>query len=213
MGVSSKRPSIQEERKVQHFRQGDFSEKEENKFRIMTLSILICSLWERAGDLARLLGVLEKQLTPEVEILTEVDNREITTGAKRNLLLQRAKGKYVVFIDDDDMVSETYISDILEAAKEDRDAIVFKGWITTNGENKKRFELSKDFKYITRNGVYYRYPNHITVIRASIAKRFSFPDKVYGEDFAWATKIRNSRLIKTETKIDKELYFYLYKSK
>lgn len=179
----------------------------------MTLSILICSLWERAGDLARLLGVLEKQLTPEVEVLTEVDNREITTGAKRNILLNKAQGKYVVFVDDDDLVSETYVQDILEAAKEDKDAIVFQGWITTNGQNKRRFKLSKDYPYSTKDNVYYRYPNHIVPIRATIAKKFKFPDKVYGEDYQWATAIHRSKLIKTETKIDKELYYYLYKSK
>jgi glycosyltransferase involved in cell wall biosynthesis len=179
----------------------------------MTLSILICSLWERAGDLARLLRVLDPQLTPDVELLIEVDNREKTTGAKRNILLEKAKGKYVVAVDDDDLVSETYVADILEAAKEDKDAIVFNGWITTNGGNKRRFKLSKDYPYTTKDNIYYRYPNHIVPIRATIAKGFKFPDKVYGEDYAWATKIHKSRLIKTETKIDKELYYYLYKSK
>lgn len=179
----------------------------------ITLSILICSLWERAADFARLLGVLENQLTSEVEILTEIDNREITTGAKRNILLQRAAGKYVVFVDDDDSVSENYVSEILEAAKSDPDAIVFNGWITTNGENKRRFKLSKDYPYTTKDNIYYRYPNHIVPIRATIAKKFRFPDKTYGEDFSWATKIHNSKLIKTEVKIEKELYYYLYKTK
>lgn len=180
---------------------------------MIKLSILICSLWKRAGDFARLLNVLDKQLTNEVEILTEIDNGEITTGAKRNKLLEKAKGEYVVSIDDDDLVSDTYIKDILEAAKEGKDAIVFKGWVTTDGKNKRKFELSKDFGYLTLNGVYYRYPNHITPIKASIAKQFKFPDKVHGEDYDWATQIHNSGLIKTETKINKELYFYLYKTK
>ncbi len=179
----------------------------------ITLSILICSLWERAGDLARLLGVLEKQVTKDVEVLTEIDSRQITTGAKRNILLQRAKGKYVVFIDDDDLISESYVSDILEAAKSDPDAIVFNGWVTTDGENKRRFKLSKDYPYTTKENIYYRYPNHIVPIRATIAKKFKFPDVVYGEDYKWATKIHNSKLIKTEVKIEKELYYYLYKSK
>lgn len=179
----------------------------------ITLSILICSLWERAGDFARLLRVLENQLTNEVEILTEIDNREITTGAKRNNLLNKAAGKYVVYIDDDDLVSETYVADILEAAKSDPDVICFNGWITTNGENKRRFKLSKDYPYSSKDNIYYRYPNHIVPIRATIAKKFKFPDKVYGEDYAWATEIHQSKLIKTEVKIEKELYFYLYKTK
>lgn len=179
----------------------------------MILSILICSLWKRAADFARLLNVLDQQLTNDVEILTEIDNGEITTGAKRNKLLEKAKGEYVVFIDDDDLVSETYIKDILEAAKDGNDAIVFKGWVTTNGTNKRYFELSKDFGYVTLNGIYYRYPNHIVPIKREIASQFKFPDIVHGEDYDWATQIHKSGLIKTETKIDKELYFYLYKSK
>jgi hypothetical protein len=105
------------------------------------------------------------------------------------------------------------VKDILDAANDDNDAIVFKGWVTTNGTNKRYFELSKDFGYITLNGVYYRYPNHIVPIKREIASQFLFPDKVHGEDYDWATQIHNSGLIKTETKIDKELYFYLYKSK
>ncbi len=179
----------------------------------MILSVLICSLSSRAGDLTRLLNVLEKQLTKEVELLTDIDNGEVTTGAKRNRLLEKSTGEYVVFIDDDDLIAETYIKDILKAAKEHKDAIVFKGWVTTNGKNKRPFELSKDFGYLTMNGIYYRYPNHIVPIKRSIATRFKFPDKDYGEDYDWATQIHKSGFIKTETKIDKELYFYLYKSK
>lgn len=177
------------------------------------LSILICALYERGlSFLQRLIDVLKPQGTESVEFLICLDNRgEHTTGWKRNTLLEAAKGKYTVFIDDDDLVSETYVSDILEAAKSDTDAIVFKGWMTTNGKNKRSFELSKDFPYSEKDNVYLRYPNHIVPIRATIAKQFKFPDLVYEEDYAWATAIHNSGLIKTETRIDKELYFYLFR--
>lgn len=71
----------------------------------MMLSILICSLHSRSHLLAELKAILQPQLTGDVELLIEIDNKEISTGAKRNILLNRAQGKYIVFIDDDDMVN------------------------------------------------------------------------------------------------------------
>lgn len=192
-----------------------YLKRKANNFDIeKTLSVLICSLEERREYLVRLIHALKPQLSPEIEVKLCIDNRQVSTGEKRNDLLMSATGKYVVFIDDDDLVSEDYISSILQAAKQDTDAIVFKGWMTTNGINKKGFSLSKDNPYTTaKDGVYLRYPNHITPIKASIAKQFRFPNKNYAEDYVWATLIHNSRLIKTETKIDKELYYYLFNSK
>lgn len=177
------------------------------------LSILICSLDERKEDLQRLVSVLKPQLNAQTEVKLCIDNKESTTGAKRNKLLESAAGKYVVFIDDDDLVSEDYVSEILQASNYNPDAIVFKGYMTTNGTNKKKFELSKDFPYVTQNDVYLRYPNHIVPIRSTIAKKFKFPDKVYGEDYEWATQIHKSKLIQSEVKIDKQLYYYLHKTK
>lgn len=177
------------------------------------LSILICSLFDRSEYLAKLHEVLRPQITDEVEVKLCIDNGELTTGHKRNELLNASKGKYTVFIDDDDLVSDTYVRDILEAAKQETDAIVFNGWITTNGKDKKRFELSKEFNYETKDDVYYRYPNHIVPIKSTISKQFKFPNIRHGEDYKWATKIHKSGLIKTETKIDKDLYFYLYRTK
>lgn len=192
-----------------------FLRRKKNDFDLpeKTLSILICSLDERKQYLLRLLSILKPQLTAEVEVKLNIDNRELSTGAKRNALLQAATGKYVVFIDDDDLVSENYISSILDAAQHDPDAIVFNGWMTTNGKNKKAFSLSKDHPYTVKDDVYLRYPNHIVPIKASIAKKFKFPEKTYGEDYEWATQIHKSGLIKTEQKINADLYYYLYQSK
>ncbi len=182
----------------------------------MILSILICSLWKRAGDFARLLNVLDQQLTNEVEILTDVDNGEVTTGVKRNRLLQKAKGKYVVFIDDDDLVPHYYIEEILKASKSDADCFAINGTITTDGKNERKWYISKDLPYKESlengNKIYLRYPNHITTIKREIAQQFLFPDKVHGEDYDWATQLHKSGLIKTEFKIEKPMYYYLYKS-
>ncbi len=81
----------------------------------MKLSILICHIEERAEKLERLMAVLRPQLTPDVEVLIETDDRQMSIGAKRNLLLEKAKGGYVCFIDDDDLVPDYYVKKILEA--------------------------------------------------------------------------------------------------
>jgi len=39
----------------------------------------------------------------------------MTIGAKRNQLLHRAKGDYVAFVDDDDLVSSDYVNKVLSA--------------------------------------------------------------------------------------------------
>ena len=180
----------------------------------MTLSILICTLPNRIGYLSQLLQVLTPQYvsTNEVEVLTESDNGSMTTGHKRNLLLKRSTGKYVVFIDVDDMVAPTYVKDILNAAESNPDAIVFNGIMTTNGRDERKWYISKDYGYEAKNGAYYRYPNHIVPIRREIAMAFPFMDIRIGEDYAWATAIHNAGLIKTEVKIEKELYHYQFRT-
>ena len=180
----------------------------------MTLSILICTLPNRIGYLSQLLQALAPQYvsTNEVEVITESDNGSMTTGHKRNLLLKRSTGKYVVFIDDDDMVSSTYVKDILTAAESNPDAIVFNGIMTTNGKDKRKWYISKDYGYEAKDGAYYRYPNHIVPIRREIAMAFPFMDIRIGEDYAWATAIHNAGLIKTEVKIEKELYHYQFRT-
>ena len=178
----------------------------------MTLSILICTLPERIGYLSLLLQALSPQKTDEVEILTESDNGTISTGRKRNILLQRSKGKYVVFIDDDDMIAPTYVKDILTAAESNPDAIVFNGIMTTNGTDERKWFISKDYSYEAKNVAYYRYPNHIVPRRREIALAFPFQDIRIGEDYAWATAIHNAKLIKTEVKIEKELYHYQFRT-
>jgi hypothetical protein len=60
--------------------------------------------------------------------------------------------------------------------------------------------------------VYYRPPNHLNVIKASIAKQFKFPEKNFGEDMEWSMQIQQSGLLKTEAHIDETLYYYIYKT-
>jgi glycosyltransferase involved in cell wall biosynthesis len=180
----------------------------------MKLSLLVCTLQERALSLDRLKKVLLPQLTSEVEVLYCCDNKTIPTGKKRNILLERAKGDYIAFIDDDDLVSPTYVKDVLEAIKYSPDCCSLVGEIElsekhSNGYRriKRLFKHSIDYKsWYLENNVYYRSPNHLNAIKKDIACSVGFPNITIGEDRVYSEALLP--LLKTEVKIKNVLYYY-----
>lgn len=155
--------------------------------------------------------IVTYKLEGKVEILVEVDEGEETIGAKRNKLLQRAAGKYVAFIDDDDSISDDYLLKVFGGINQNRDCCSLNGIITFDGSNPKVFKHSIDYKkYDEVDGEYLRFPNHLNAIKASIAKQFKFPEKNYSEDTEWATALHESGLLKTEWRIFGTIYFYKY---
>lgn len=178
----------------------------------MKLSILICTLPERIEMLDRLLKLLHLQYNPDFEILINNDE-QMSIGEKRNHLLQSATGKYVCFIDDDDIVSAYYIDLLMEGIDKRVDCCSLRGEYSVDGNFDGVFEHSikyKQYKTVENSPVKYeRYPNHLNCIKASIAKRFKFPETNWGEDTDWATQIHKSGLIKTEHYIPDVIYHYL----
>lgn len=179
----------------------------------MILSILIATIPDRGHHLQNMMNQLNAQFCDGVEILVDNRDRGVPTGTKRNELIQRAIGEWVCFVDDDDEISSTYVSDILEACKSNPDCVTFNGWMTTNGKSKvdwiiklgEKYEARTDADGVTR---YYRFPNHLVPIRRSIASRVMFPSIWQGEDYQWAVKIQP--LLKTSVHIEKQLYHYKY---
>lgn len=185
----------------------------------MIWSILICSLIKREEQLYSLLKnlysqIIESNLLTKIEVLVEIDNKEISTGAKRNKLLNRASGKYVSFIDDDDEVSLDYVKEIYDALKASPDCVGFSGYMTWDGTKRTRWRLSS--KYTDRDvhdkeGLFYeRRVNHLSPVKREIALVKGFPDKSNAEDKAYSEGIINN--ISTEIYIEKELYHYKYKT-
>lgn len=156
----------------------------------------------------------------DVEIITFTDTPNLNTiGFKRNKLKNLVKAKYMAFFDDDDLPATDYFFELFYALKKhkDVDCCSLRGLITTNGSTPALFEHSTRYtKYATNNEAqikYERYPNHLNLIKSSIAKQFNFPGINNGEDTNWATQIFNSNLIKTEAYINKTLYFYRYSTR
>lgn len=187
----------------------------------MKLSILIPSLESRSESLDNLKAVIKHQMDvnglteDDIELIAYPDNGGLSIGYKRNLLLEKASGRYVCFIDDDDDVSVFYLKSIFEGIEKDVDCCSLRGIITWDGGNPQLFEHSIKYdSYKTNNtGLirYERYPNHLNCIKASIAKQFKFPETNHGEDTDWAGQIFKSGLIKTEHYIDKVIYHYQFK--
>jgi glycosyltransferase involved in cell wall biosynthesis len=188
----------------------------------IVLSILICSLNKRFGMLGVLLRNLEHQIKQSnaedlVEVLVNADGGEKSTGRKRNELLKQAKGRMIVYHDDDDEPSDCYVSEILKALRSDPDAIGFCGTMSTNDRDIKKWFISKDLQYRTckdsqGNEFYERYNNHISPTRRTIAMQIGFPDLYQFEDFDYAKRLHESNLIKTEVIIQKPLYHYRFKT-
>lgn len=189
----------------------------------MKLSILIPHIKRHS----RLYGLLRSELISqmltypeEIELLDD-DSETDTIGAKRNRLLQRAEGDYVVFFDADDRPSVNYIQLLMEGIEKGVDCCSLFGIITTDGKDPHYFEHSlkyrsyktnKDSSYLFGEVRYERYPNHLNCIKSSIAKQFKFPETSWGEDTDWATQIFKSRLLLTQWDIKEAIYFYNYQT-
>lgn len=150
---------------------------------------------------------------PNVEVIMFTDNKENSVGYKRNVLLKESVGKYIAFIDDDDVISDDYFKVILAGIDTDPDAIELKGIITEDGNNPKLFIHSMKYdSWFEKDNVYYRNNNHLSPVRSSIAKQMKFPEINTGEDHSYSKQLHESGLIKTEYPVDKPYYFYKYVS-
>lgn len=176
------------------------------------LSILILTIPGREEKLNRLLNILNHQITDDVEIVIEFDECVLSVGEKRNNALDKAKGRYICFMDDDDMVSPNYVKHILMIiGNTDVDCCSLSGEITMNGGIPQKFIHS--LKYKTwydegegKNKVYYRNPNHLNVVKREIARRVRFIDISTGEDADYSRRLLPYLTVQGE--IDHTLYYY-----
>ncbi len=192
------------------------------------LSILICSLYSRLEKRRELLKLLcncignhrHSQITPneysldryagkEAEVVILTDDKQLTVGDKRNLLVEAAHGDYISFIDDDDMVTFDYVEELLKATCENKDVIVFDAYRYENGQPDRRVSYDKSYgRDYNRSQLYCRLPNHLMCFKKELAASVTFPEISFGEDAEWARRILPK--IQTQHRIYKVLYEYWF---
>ena len=181
----------------------------------MKLSILIPSVSERRKRFIPIsfemlysqLESLPDDMQKDIEIIYLIDNKTMMLGDKRNLMIDMAKGEYVVFVDCDDRIEPDYIESLYDATKSGMDAIVFQASVSINEDLAKICYYSKDNRRDFNTPTeYYRIPNHICCLKKEVSKKVSFPSLKRGEDAGYSKLLLPH--IKSEHKINRVLYHY-----
>jgi len=155
-----------------------------------------------------LLESLEHQIKGlPVEILID-DTEPMNVGMKRNRLLERAKGEYVCFIDDDDMITDIYVPKTLKALETKPDVVELVGFLP-------KYDLPFIHNlncggHFKKDGIQFRTPNHLNTIKTEIAKQVRYPEISHGEDQDYSHRLWNSGLMKTESLIGERMYIYQF---
>lgn len=194
---------------------------------MIKLSILVSTIPRRMNTFyPALMSKLLYQIggRTDVELLGLFDNKKRSVGHKRNELLKMAQGEFLVFIDDDDDISNDFLESILENlyAHPEADCVVFDCITTINGNTKEqtysKYSIAYDYHQVEAIGpnplnpaytIKYQWrgkPAHTMVWKSSIAKSHLYINQNYGEDVDWVKRACVD--IKNEIRIDKVLYFY-----
>ena len=172
------------------------------------LSILTPTIPGREKQLAELQAKIEAQAgTLPVEHLCFCDNKKRPIGAKRQALVDIARGDYVAFVDDDDDILPGYVEGIVNAMEFGPDVITFKQQAIYNGQKCEiEFGINQADERFQNGGQIKRGPWHVCAWRREPVRYCLFPETNYGEDFGW---VQQARLrIKTGKHIDEVLHVY-----
>ena len=163
----------------------------------ITLSILICSVdtEERQAKLKKLISELNRQISKNyaeevIEIIIDTDNMEKSVGKKRNDLIEKAQGEFICFIDDDDFISENYLSTILYHLNSGIDILLIAIEHIENGVNKPKIIPSLYIDNLnTGEAVFKTNHFHLCPHKKSIARNVLFEWVNFAEDMLYSQKM------------------------
>jgi glycosyltransferase involved in cell wall biosynthesis len=147
----------------------------------------------------------------EVELISECDDKQISIGAKRQLLIEKAQGDYLVMIDDDDWIPYNFVLKVVEALKTNPDCVGYLEKCIYHNRIE-RSCISNRFANWGSNIFgfnHVRTPFFKVPIKTELVKKIGCVDMRFGEDHDFAKRIKP--LIKTEVFINEFLYEYRYK--
>ncbi len=191
-----------------------------NNTGVTMLSILTPSIPNRLDKLIALNENLKNQIfqISKLETLGCVEwiidnstsflNGGLSIGKKRESLVQRATGKYLCFLDDDDTVSPNYIETLVRLCNQDQDVCTFRSLIKLEKYwgivNMKLAYLVND--QFSAEHTIRRPPWHICPVRSEFAKLYGFENINNAEDFKWFEKVLSH--CTTESHTDRILFQY-----
>jgi len=176
-------------------------------------TIMIPTIVGRESKLYSLLESIEemrKRICPslKIEIRLSFDNREKKIGTKRQELLMSVKGKYMSFVDDDDLVTDAYFEDALATIEGNYDVCRLRGQM-----NQYTFTHSLENtldKPMCEGDVFMRPPNHLNVMLSELGKLIKFQNASQGEDLDWTIRLAQSGNLRKEYTSDPSRIHYIY---
>lgn len=176
-------------------------------------SILICTIGQRNIRFLELLDSLMKQVRPykgEIEVLAYWNNGEKPLAQIRQDLVEAAKGEYISFIDDDDVIPDYYCDEVMKALRRKPDYVGWQMQAYHNGDPlKPTFHSIKYDKWFEDDKGFYRNISHLNPIKRNKALKVSFTyEEGSPEDYSWAKQV--APYINTEVYIDKLMYHYYH---
>jgi glycosyl transferase family 2 len=180
----------------------------------MLWSILICTLARREEKFLKLLGQLLPQVeesSESVEVVALQNQGELRLDRYRERLLEDARGEYLCFVDDDDWVSDDYVSSVVDALTDGRPDVV--GWRHANTGTPGQFT---DVSLAHANqpsepvgGVYLRGFTHMNPVRSELARQGTFMSDspgYTGEDLVFVRSVLP--LLRQEFQLSSVVYTY-----
>lgn len=186
----------------------------------MILSILMPITRDRLPMAEALLSTLNDQLIymqsyhaslGQIEFLIDDRKRFLdggpSIGKKRESLVHRAQGRYLCFIDSDDMIPGNYLETLVRACQRHYDIVTFRA-----------LARLKDFWSLIDMSLWYsdaeatpetvvqRMPSIVCPVRSDLAKMFPFEDINYEEDYKWFRQVLKK--CKSEKHLSEILYEY-----
>jgi glycosyltransferase involved in cell wall biosynthesis len=142
-----------------------------------------------------------------VEHLVLCDDKTRSIGAKRQALVDIARGEYIAFVDDDDDISDDYVASLLQAIETGADVITFRQRAIYNGlESEVHFGVNNQDGPFNPGGITLRAPWHVNAWKREKVADCLFSESNYGEDIVWCIQARAR--IRTAHHIDRVIHTY-----
>jgi glycosyltransferase involved in cell wall biosynthesis len=144
-----------------------------------------------------------------VEHLIFSDNWNRSIGEKRQNLVDLARGQYIAFLDDDDVVRDDYVERMLSLAETGADVLTFRQAVWFQNQNATvEFRLGHPDEAFQAGAIIKRGPWHVCGWKRQLVRGCVFPHVNYGEDYAWAVQAR--REVATEAHWPHVLHKYVH---